>query len=103
MKRAMRFIHPGELLREEVINANELTVTEAARLLGISRQTLNHIVNLKSDITPDMAFRISKVFGGTADIWANLQTKYNLHLASIRAKELDLKPYHFKKKAWKRD
>lgn len=61
MKRAMRFMHPGELLREEVINANELTVTEAARLLGISRQTLNHIVNLKSDITPDIAFRISKV------------------------------------------
>lgn len=93
MKRAMRFIHPGEILREEVINGNELTVTEAAKLLGISRQTLNHIVNLKSDITPDMAFRIAKVFGGTADIWANLQTKYNLHLASIRAKELQLKPY----------
>jgi addiction module HigA family antidote len=86
MKRAMRFIHPGELLREEVINANELTVTQDAKLLGISRQTLNHIVNLKSDITPDMAFRISKVFGGTADIWANLQTKYNLHLASTRVK-----------------
>ena len=99
MKRAMRFIHPGELLREEVINANELTVTEAAKLLGISRQTLNHIVNLKSDITPDMAFRIAKVFGGTADIWANLQTKYNLHLASIRAKELNLKPYHFQQTA----
>lgn len=93
MKRAMRFIHPGELLREEVINANGLTITETARLLGISRQTLNHIVNLKSDITPDMAFRIAKVFGGTADIWANLQTKYNLYLASIRAKTLYLKPF----------
>ena len=95
MKRAMRFIHPGELLREEVINANKLTVTETAKLLGISRQTLNHIVNQKSDITPDMAFRIAKVFGGTADIWANLQTKYNLHLASIKAAKLDLKPYEY--------
>jgi len=95
MKRTMRFIHPGEILREEVINANDLSVTKVADLLGISRQTLNKIIHEKSDITPDMAFRISKVFGGTADIWANLQTKYNLHLASIRAKELNLKPFDF--------
>ncbi len=95
----MRFIHPGEILREEVIKSNELTITKAAELLGISRQTLNHIVNEKSDITPDMAFRIAKVFGGTADIWANLQTKYNLHLASIRAKELHLKPFQYDRTA----
>ena len=99
MKRTMRYIHPGEILREEVINANELTVTETARLLGISRQTLNQIVNEKSDITPDMAFRIAKVFGGTADIWANLQTKYNLHIASIRARELHLKPFEYHQNA----
>ena len=95
----MRFIHPGEILREEVIKSNDLTITKAAELLGISRQTLTHIVNEKSDITPDMAFRIAKVFGGTADIWANLQTKYNLHLGSIRAKELDLKPFQYDKTA----
>jgi addiction module HigA family antidote len=95
MKRAMRHIHPGEILREEVIYANELTVTDAAKMLGISRQSLNKIIHEKSDITPEMSFRIAKVFGGTADIWANLQTKYNLHLAAEKTRELDLKPYDY--------
>jgi addiction module HigA family antidote len=99
MKRQMRYIHPGEILREEVIAANELTVTAAAKLLGISRQSLNNIIHEKSDITPEMSFRIAKVFGGTADIWANMQTKFNLHLASIKMKELDLKPYHYQHSA----
>jgi len=95
----MRYIHPGEILREEVIAANKLTITETAKLLGISRQSLNNIVHQKSDITPEMAFRIAKVFGGTADIWANLQTKYNLHLAAEKTEELDLKPYQYEHSA----
>lgn len=95
----MRQIHPGEILREEVIYANELSVTEAAKMLGISRQSLNKIIHEKSDITPEMSFRIAKVFGGTADIWANLQTKFNLHLAEEKTKKLDLKPYDYKHSA----
>lgn len=95
MKREMRNIHPGEILREEIIAINKLTVTEAAKLLGISRQSLNNVIHEKSDITPEMAFRIAKVFGGTADIWANLQTKFNLHLAAEKTKGLDLKPYQY--------
>jgi len=94
MERQMRYIHPGEILREEVILANDLTVTEAAKMLGISRQSLNKIIHERSDITPEMSFRIAKVFGGTADIWANLQTKFNLHLAAEKTKKLHLKPYH---------
>lgn len=89
----MRPVHPGEILREEVINAYDLKTGEAAKMLGVSRQTLHNIIHEKSDITPDMAFRISQVFGGTADIWANMQTKYNLHLAAERAKSFKLKPY----------
>ena len=80
-EKKMRQIHSGEILREEVIAANGLSITEAAKLLSISRQSLNNIVHEKSDITPDMAYRIAKVFGGTADIWANLHTKFNLFLA----------------------
>lgn len=91
----MRHIHPGEILREEVIAANELTITETAKLLGISRQSLNKIIHEKSDITPEMSFRIAKVFGGKADIWANLQTKFNLYLAQEKTKGLDLKPYDY--------
>jgi antitoxin HigA-1 len=99
MKRQMRQIHPGENLREEVIYANELTVTAAAKMLGISRQSLNKIIHEQSDITPEMSLRIAKVFGGTADIWANLQTKFNLHLAAKKTKGLDLKPYDYKHSA----
>jgi addiction module HigA family antidote len=94
MKRQMRHPHPGEGLREEVITANNLTVTEAAKMLGISRQSINNIIHEKSDITPEMSFRIAKVFGGTADIRANLQTKLNLNLAAEKTKKLDLKPYN---------
>jgi len=99
MERQMRHIHPGEILREEVIYANELTVTEVAKMLGISRQSLSKIIHEKSDITAEMSFRIANVFGGTADIWANLQTKYNLCLAAEKTKELDLKPYHYQHSA----
>jgi antitoxin HigA-1 len=99
MKRPMRNIHPGEVLREEIVAANNLTVTAAAKMLGISRQSLNNIIHEKSDITPEMSFRIAKVFGGTADIWANLQTKFNLHLAAEKTKELDLKPFDYKHSA----
>ena len=96
MKRQMRNIHPGEILREEVIYANEITVTDAAKMLGISRQSLNKIIHEKSDITPEMSFRIAKVFGGVADIWANMQTKYNLQLAAEKTRELNLKPFDYK-------
>ena len=94
LKRKMRAIHPGEILKDEVIEANELTVTKAAKLLGVTRVTLSNVLNQKSDISPDMAFRIAKVFGGTADVWANLQTKYNMHKAAERMKDLKLTPYH---------
>ena len=95
----MRYIHPGEILREEVIAANGLTITAASKMLGISRQSLNKIIHEQSDITPEMSFRIAKVFGGTADVWANMQTKFNLHLAAEKTKSLDLKPYQYKHSA----
>jgi addiction module HigA family antidote len=51
-------------------------------------------LNQKSDISPEMAYRIAKVFGGTADIWANLQTNYNMQIAGEKMKNLKLTPYH---------
>lgn len=90
----MRNIHPGEILRAEVINANELTITAAAELLKVTRTTLSNILNGKSDISPEMCYRIAAVFGGTPDIWANLQTKYNLRAIADEVKNLELRPYH---------
>lgn len=71
-------IHPGQFLREDVIEYNHLTITEAAKLLGITRIHLSNILNEKTSISPNIAIRISKVFGGTPDIWLKLQLKYDL-------------------------
>ena len=90
----MRIIHPGEILKEEIINANGLTVTETSKLLGVTRATLSNIINSKSDISTEMCYRIAAVFGGTPDIWANLQTKYNLLSIAEKVKTLNLTPYH---------
>ncbi len=93
LKRAMRNIHPGEILREEVIFSNGLTVTAAAKLLGVTRTTLSNIINAKSDISPEMCYRIAAVFGGSPDIWANLQSKYNLKAIADKVKTFKLTPY----------
>ena len=73
--------HPGEILREEIIKANRLTVAETAELLKVTRPTLSNIVNGKSAITPAMALRIAKVFGGNASLWVRLQMSYDLRKA----------------------
>ena len=73
--------HPGEILREEIIKAHNLTVKEAANLLKITRPTLSNIINGKSAITPNMALRIAKVFGGNASLWVRLQMSYDLRAA----------------------
>ncbi len=94
LNKKMRNIHPGEILKEEVINENELTVSAASKLLGVTRTTLSNIINCKSDISPEMCYRIAAVFGGTPDIWANLQMKYNLRKIADKVKTFNLAPYH---------
>ena len=97
LKKNMRNIHPGEILREEVINSYGLTIKEAAELLGISRQALSNVINEKSDISPEMALRIAKVFGGTPDIWMRLQTKHDLEIAAKKISHFKLIPYQHKR------
>jgi antitoxin HigA-1 len=93
MKRGMRHIHPGELLREEIVKEYGLTVTYAAKLLGVSRVTLSNLLNEKADLTAEMAFRLATVFGGSAESWVNLQMKFNMHKAEQKVKLLKLQPY----------
>lgn len=81
MKRGMELLHPGLILKEEVIQANHLTVLKAAQLLRVTRPTLSNVLNGKAPITPNMAIRISKVFGGNPGIWLRLQTSYDLSVA----------------------
>lgn len=73
--------HPGEILREEVIKVNNLTIIKAAELLKVTRPTLSNILNCKASITPNMAIRIEKVFGGNASLWLRLQATYDLRKA----------------------
>lgn len=77
----LRPMHPGELLREDILPAVGRPKTEIARLLGISRQTLYDILNEKQPVTPSMAMRLAKMFGGGPESWINLQRNYDLKIA----------------------
>lgn len=94
IKRGMAVIHPGKLLKSELIEANELSVSAVANMLAVSRQTISNIINGKTDISPEMALRLATVFGGTAEIWLRLQAKYDLQQVAGKVKSYKLKPYH---------
>src|SRR3954466_16343449 len=70
--------HPGALLREDVIPATGKTKTEIARLLGISRQHLHDILEEKKPISPEVAVRVGKLFGGGAGSWVRMQGEYDV-------------------------
>jgi addiction module HigA family antidote len=80
--------HPGRIVREDCLPELNLTVGEAAHALGVSRQTLDKILNGRGSITPDMAIRFEKVFGSTADTWLRMQVAYDLALARGREAEI---------------
>lgn len=83
-------IHPGLILLEDVIKPLNLTISEAAGLLDVSRLTLSKIVNGKGAITPNIAIRISLVFGGKADLWLRMQRNYDLQKAEEEFKKKSL-------------
>lgn len=70
--------HPGSVFRQVCINSIGMTVTDAATHLGVSRGQLSNVVNGRSGISLEMAVRISKVFGGSAQIWCRMQAAYDL-------------------------
>jgi len=71
-------IHPGTILLEEVIKPLNLTVTDAAEYLGVSRKTLSELVNCRSGLSPEMAVRIAKATGTSPESWYNMQVNLNL-------------------------
>lgn len=70
--------HPGEILLEDVIKPLGLTVTDAAKKLGVSRKTLSELVNQKASLSPEMALRIAKATKTSPESWLNIQTKLDL-------------------------
>ena len=84
--------HPGQSVRHDCIEPLGLTITEAADALGVTRQTLNNLVNGKSGISADMAIRLAKAFGGDAETWLRLQVAYDLAQARQHEGEIKVKP-----------
>ena len=84
--------HPGLSVRRDCIEPLGLTITGAAQTLGVTRQTLNNLVNGKSGISADMAIRLDKAFGGGAETWLRLQMAYDLAQARQHEGEMDIKP-----------
>jgi antitoxin HigA-1 len=74
-------MHPGELLREEILPALGKPKAEIARLLGISRQSLYDILGERLPVTPAMALRLGKLCGNGPDLWLSLQRRYDLAVA----------------------
>jgi len=85
--------HPGRLIRQDCLEPLQLTVTEAARVLGVTRQALNNLVNGKAGVSPEMAFRLSKAFGSSPETWLRLQMNYDLAQVQKRAGEIEVERY----------
>ena len=81
--------HPGTVVLLECIEPSGLTITEAAVALGVTRNTLSELVNARRGISPEMAVRIAKVFGGTEEGWLLQQAQYDL--AQVRRDRIRLK------------
>ena len=85
--------HPGEAIREFCIEPLGLTITEAAKGLDVSRKTLSALLNGRFGISPEMAIRLSKAFGGSAESWLIQQAQYDLWQANHKGKELKVKSF----------
>ncbi len=83
--------HPGEIIWELCLEPLELSVTEAAEGLGVSRKTLSAILNGHAGISPEMALRLSMAFDTTPESWLNQQTQYDLWTAKRAKKKLRVK------------
>jgi addiction module HigA family antidote len=83
--------HPGETVRYDCLEPLGLSVTDGAKALGVTRQALNNLVNGKSGISPEMAIRLEKAFGGRANIWLGIQMDYDLAQAMKHEREIKVK------------
>lgn len=85
--------HPGEVIKELCLQPLGLTVTDAARGLGISRKTLSALLNGRFGVSPEMAIRLSKAFGGSAESWLIQQAQYDLWQVMQKADEIEVKDF----------
>jgi len=86
IERTIRPVHPGEILREDFMPDYNLTVARLAEELEVSRQTVNELLRERRALSPDMALRLSQLFGNSAEFWLNAQRAVDLWDASLELK-----------------
>ncbi|MBX3547692.1 HigA family addiction module antitoxin [Tistrella mobilis] len=86
-------MHPGTIIRQDCLERNGLSVTDAARILGVDRQTLSNLLNARSGISPEMAVRLEKAFGTPAREWLIQQLDHELAEVMRRADEIVVEPF----------
>jgi addiction module HigA family antidote len=87
--------HPGSIVRHDCLEPLGLSVTDAAKVLRVTRQTLNNLVNGNAGVSAEMAVRLSKVFGSEPEFWLRLQMNYDL--AEVRRREAKIDVKRFRK------
>ena len=85
--------HPGKVVRVSCLEPLNLSVTDGAKVLGVSRQALSNLVNCHSRISGDMAVRLAKAFGSTTETWIRLQAAYDIAQAQDREDQIEVKRY----------
>jgi addiction module HigA family antidote len=80
--------HPGRIVRQECLDPLGLSVTDGAKALGVSRNALSELVNERRGISPEMAIRLDKAFGGGADTWHRMQAAYDMAQAMKNADKI---------------
>ena len=86
--------HPGRSIRNACLEPLGLSITEGAEVLGVTRQTLNNVVNGKSGISPEMAIRLSKAFGSPPETWLRMQLAYDLAKARKDESKIRVRRQH---------
>jgi antitoxin HigA-1 len=93
-ERKVRPTHPGEMLREDFLPDYGLTVSSLSQALGVSRQTINEVLRERRGVSPEMALRLSRLFGNTPEFWLNAQRAVDLWEAArtIKAQVERIRP-----------
>jgi addiction module HigA family antidote len=94
VKIGMKPSHPGEFIRIEILDELGLSVSKAAEVLGVRRATISDLINGHAALSPEMAIRLSKAFGGTAESWVRMQAAYDLWQAEQKADQIDVQRFH---------
>jgi addiction module HigA family antidote len=86
--------YPGRIVRRDCLEPLGLSVTAGAKVLGVTRQTLNNVINGKSGISPEMAIRLTKAFGSTEETWLRMQVAWGLAAAGKNESRIKVRRQH---------